>query len=145
MTELIFKEECYKIVGACFEVYNDKGCGFLEPVYQECLEIEYEFQGIPMVPHQELKLFYREKELRQKYIPDFICYGKVIVEIKAVSKLTDEHRSQVINYLNATGYRLGLLVNFGGYPKLEWERLVHTGPNHKQSISDHASITGKAN
>lgn len=63
----------------------------------------------------------------QKYIPDFICYEKIIVEIKSVSKLTDEHRAQVINYLNATGYQLGLLINFGGHPKLEWERLVHTG------------------
>jgi GxxExxY protein len=126
MADLIYKEECYKIIGACFEVYNDKGCGFLESVYQECLEIEHEYQQIPFVPQQPLRLFYRGKELKQKFIPDFICYGKIIVEIKAVSKLNDEHRSQVINYLNATGYELGILVNFGGYPKLEWERLVHT-------------------
>jgi len=126
MADLIYKDECFKIIGACFEVYNDKGCGFLESVYQECLEIEHEYQQIPFVPQQALRLFYREKELKQKFIPDFICYGKIILEIKAVSKLTDEHRAQVINYLNATGFELGLLVNFGGHPKLEWERLVHT-------------------
>ncbi len=126
MANLIYKEECFKIIGACFEVYNEKGCGFLEPVYQERLEIEHEYQHIPFIAHQELRLFYRGKELKQKFIPDFICYGKIIVELKAVSKLTDEHRAQVINYLNATGYELGILVNFGGHPKLEWERLVHT-------------------
>ncbi len=126
MTDLIYKDECFKIIGACFEVYNEKGCGFLESVYQECLEIEHEYQKIPFLPQQQLRLFYRGKELKQKFIPDFICYGKIIVEIKAVSKLTDEHRAQIINYLNATGYELGILVNFGGHPRLEWERLVHT-------------------
>jgi GxxExxY protein len=129
---LIYRDESFKIVGACFEVYNDKGCGFLEAVYQECLEIEHRYQGIPFVPHRQLDLFYREEELKQKYIPDFVCYEKIIVEIKAVSKLTDEHRSQVINYLNATGYQLGLLVNFGGHPKLEWERFVHTGKKNRR-------------
>ncbi len=124
--DVIYRDECYKIIGACFEVYNEKGCGFLESVYQECLEIEHDYQQIPFVAQQELRLFYRERELKQKFIPDFICYGKVIVEIKAVSKLGDEHRAQVINYLNATGYQLGLLINFGGHPKLEWERLVLT-------------------
>ena len=124
--DMIYRDECYKIIGACFEVYNEKGCGFLESVYQECLEIEHDYQQIPFVAQQELRLFYRGGELKQKFVPDFICYGKVIVEIKAVSKLGDEHRAQVINYLNATGYQLGLLINFGGHPKLEWERLVLT-------------------
>lgn len=129
MTELIHKEECYKIIGACLEVYREKGCGFLEGVYQECLEIEHEYQQIPFVSHQSLRLFYRGKELKQKFIPDFICYGKIIVEIKAVKHLTDEHRAQVINYLNATGYELGILINFGGHPKLEWERFAYTTKN----------------
>lgn len=123
---LIFREECYRIIGACFEVYNDKGSGFLEPVYQECLEIELELQAIPSVPHQAVHVSYRGRELKQKFIPDFVCYGNIIVEIKAVSSLIDEHRAQVINYLNASGFYLGILVNFGAYPKLDWERLVHT-------------------
>lgn len=126
MTDLVYREECYKIVGACFEVYNEKGCGFLESVYQECMEIEFDYQRLPFVPHHALRLFHRGKELKQKFIPDFICYENIIVELKAVSQLTDEHRAQVLNYLNATGFRLGLLVNFGSYPRLEWERLVHT-------------------
>ncbi len=125
--ELIYRDECFKIVGACFEVYNDKGCGFLEPVYQECLEIELEYQALPFTAQQELSLSYRGRRLKQVYKPDFVCFEKIIVEIKAVSALTDEHRAQVINYLHATGYQLGILVNFGAYPKLQWERLVCTG------------------
>src|SRR5215510_3679599 len=113
MTEILFQEESYAILGACFEVYNDKGCGFLEPVYQECLEIEFELQGIPFAAQKLLSLSYKGRSLKQKYGPDFICYEKLILEIKAVSTLVDEHRAQVLNYLNATGYQLGLLINFG--------------------------------
>ncbi len=125
-TEIVFKEESYAIIGGCFNVYKDKGCGFLEPVYQECMEIELNFLKLPAVPQQQLPLTYRGQVLKQKYIPDFICYGKIILELKAVSQLTDEHRAQVLNYLNATGYKLGLLVNFGHYPKLEYERIANT-------------------
>ena len=124
MTEIICKEESYRIVGACFEVYNEKGNGFTEPIYQECLEIELGLQQIPNQPKAHLPLTYKGQPLHQRFQPDFICFGKVILEIKAVSALTDEHRSQVLNYLNATGYRLALLVNFGAHGKLEWERIV---------------------
>jgi len=126
MSDLIYKDETFKIVGACFEVYNDKGCGFLEPVYQECLEIELGLQKVPFISQKSLTLEYKDRRLRQTYEPDFICYEKIILEIKAVSQLVDEYRAQVINYLNATGYKLGLLVNFGHYPKLEWERIANT-------------------
>jgi GxxExxY protein len=122
--ELILKQESYAVVGACFEVYKEKGCGFLEVVYQECLAIEFALQGIPFQPQAELTLSYKGHVLTQTYKPDFICYGKVILEIKAVSRLDDEHRAQVHNYLRATGHKLGLLVNFGHYPKLEYERIV---------------------
>ena len=126
VADLLFKEESYRIMGACFAVYRDKGCGFLEPVYQQCLEIEFEFQRLPVVSQKTLTLAYRERTLRQTYEPDFICFDKIILEIKAVSKLADEHRAQLLNYLNATGLQLGLLVNFGHYPKLEYERMVNT-------------------
>ena len=126
MTELIYKDECYQIVGACFEVYNEKGCGFLESVYQECLEIELAHQQVPFVSQPELQLKYRGQQLKQKFIPDFICFGEIVVEIKAVDDLHDAHRAQLINYLNATGYDLGILVNFGSHPKLQWERLVNS-------------------
>lgn len=124
MKDLIYAEECYKIIGASFEVYKDKGSGFLEGVFQECLELELEFQEIPFVPQQPLALSYKGHPLKQKYVADLVCYNKIIVELKAVERLADEHRAQLLNYLNATGHRLGLLINFGHYPKLEWERLA---------------------
>lgn len=124
MSELIYPEESYKIMGACFEVYRQKGCGFLEAVYQECLELEFKDQGIPFLAQQKLALTYKGRTLKQTYEPDFLCFGKIILEIKAVASLTGEHRAQVQNYLRAPGHRLGLLVNFGHYPKLEAERIA---------------------
>jgi len=124
MKEIIYRDECFSIVGACFEVYNSMGCGFLEPVYQECLKIEMEDQKIPHEEQKELKIAYKKRKLRKTYKADFICFGKIIIELKTVSALTDEHRAQLLNYLNATGMKLGLLVNFGHYPKLEYERIV---------------------
>ena len=124
MAEIIYREESYKIMGACFEVYKEKGCGFTEPVYQECLEIEFERQGIPFVAQPKLELEYKGTKLEQFFIPDFVCFGSIIVELKALSKLIDEHRAQVLNYLHAMNFRLGLLINFGHYPKVEYERIV---------------------
>ena len=124
--DLLYKEECYSIMGACFAVYKDKGCGFLEPVYQECMEIEFDYLKLPAVPKRSLSLTYRGRPLRQKYEPDFICHDKIILELKAVSALTEEHRAQVQNYLKATGYKLGLLVNFGHCPGVEWERIANS-------------------
>jgi GxxExxY protein len=120
------KEQTYQIVGACFEVYKEKGCGFLEAVYQECLEIELQLQGIAFTSKAPLHLTYKGRTLQQSYQPDLLCYDKIVVELKAVSELADEHRAQVINYLRATGCEVGLLVNFGHYPKIEFERLVNT-------------------
>jgi len=130
--QLIYKNESYAIVGACFAVYKEKGCGFLEPVYHECLAIEFESQQIPFLTKGPQTLQYRGRTLVQTFTPDFICYGKIIVEIKAVSALADEHRAQLLNYLSATGCELGLLVNFGHYPKMEYERLI----TRKQESAD---------
>lgn len=124
MTDLKYEEESYRIRGAIFEVYREMGCGFLEAVYQECLEKELGKQGIPFVAQQELVLHYKGERLAQTYKPDFICFERIIVELKAVKELTGEHRAQVHNYLKATGLELGLLVNFGHYPKAEIERIV---------------------
>ena len=124
MQSLICADETYKIIGACFEVYKQKGCGFLEPVYQECLEIELAVQNILYEPQKELFLEYRGQRLKSTYKPDFICFDKIVVEIKAVSNLIDEHRAQLLNYLHATGLKVGLLVNFGHFPKIEHERFV---------------------
>ncbi len=124
-TDILFKEESYRIIGCCFEVYKEKGNGFLESVYQECLAIEFAIQGIPFVEQPRLKIDYKGRELKQTYEPDFLCFEEIVVEIKAAKHLTDENRAQVINYLKSTGKTLGLLVNFGHYPKMEHERFVN--------------------
>ena len=121
---IIYKIESFDIMGACFEVYKEKGCGFLEAVYQECLEMELGDRQIPFQAQLPVALTYKGRPLKSKYAPDFICYDKIVVELKAVTALNDEHRAQVHNYLRSTGMKLGLLVNFGHYPKLEYERIV---------------------
>ncbi|MCA9733312.1 MAG: GxxExxY protein [Deferribacteres bacterium] len=126
MAELIYPVESYAIMGACFEVYKEMGCGYTEPVYQECLELEFGMQGIPVSSQEQIGLTYKNHELKKKFIPDFICFEKIILEIKTVSAMQEKHESQVLNYLNATGYKLGLLVNFAHYPKVEYKRLVNT-------------------
>lgn len=124
MSHLLFEEETFVIRGAVFEVYREMGAGFLEPVYQECLESEFASKGIPFVSQPELKLNYKGQPLKQTYRPDFICYEQIIIELKAVKNIAPEHRAQVLNYLKATNLRLGLLVNFGSYPKAQIERLI---------------------
>lgn len=124
-SEIIHKQESYKIMGAAFEVYKEKGSGFLEAVYQECLSIEFEDQDIAAIEKSPLALHYKGRKLKQRYEPDFMCFANIVVEIKAVKRLTDEHRAQVINYLKATGKELGILINFGHYPKVQYERFVN--------------------
>ena len=121
---IVYKEEAYKIMGAAFKVYNGLGHGFLEAVYQEALEIEFQKRGIPYEREKELRIYYDGVELKQTYKADFVCFGKIIVELKAVSALDDAHRSQVYNYLHATNYKTGLLLNFGCPDELEYERKV---------------------
>jgi GxxExxY protein len=126
MTTIIYKEESFRILGACFEVYNQKGFGFTEPVYQECLSFEFSIQEIPFVGQPEVNLSYKGKPLTQFFKPDFICYEKIIVELKTASAIVDAHRAQTINYLNALGFELAILVNFGQFPRLAYERLANT-------------------
>lgn len=120
---MIYKEEAYKIVGAAMKVHSQLGCGFLEQVYQEAFEIELKKQNIPFSREAQLSINYDGIELNKKYIADFICYNKIIVELKAVSELTNIHEAQIFNYLKATGFKLGLLINFGD-SSLEYKRLV---------------------
>lgn len=122
--DFLFPEESYALRGAIFEVYREMGCGFLEAVYQECMEKELRLRRIPFVAQQELKLSYKGDALERTYQPDLICYESIILELKAVKTICDEHRAQLHNYLKATGMKLGLLVNFGHYPKVEIERIV---------------------
>jgi GxxExxY protein len=121
---LLHANEAFAIQGAIFEVNRHMGAGFLEAVYQECLAIEFKARAIPFVAWPSLSLTYKAVPLRQRYQPDFLCYDKIIGELKAVRELANEHRAQVLNYLRATGLRLGLLVNFGSAPKAQIERLI---------------------
>ena len=122
--DLIYKDECYKINGCIFAVNKKLGTGFLEVVYQEALEIELKRANIPFISQQELEILYDGIPLTQKYIADIVCYDKIIIEIKAVSKIKEQHKAQLMNYLAATGYKLGLLVNFHSFPKAEIIRMV---------------------
>ena len=124
MAKIILERETYEILGACFEVYREKGCGFLEAVYQECLAIEFSVRGVPAHALLPLPLTYKGRPLAKVYVADFVCFGSVLVELKAVSHVADEHRAQLQNYLHATGLRVGLLVNFGHCPGVEHERFV---------------------
>jgi GxxExxY protein len=124
MGEILYKEESFKVMGACFEVYKEKGAGFVEPIYHECLEIEFELSGVPAVHHPGLALSYKGRPLKRNYEADFVAYSKILLEVKACKGLDDSHRAQVVNYLKATGMKLGILVNFGRIGGLEWERIV---------------------
>jgi len=118
-------DETYEILGACFEVYNEMGCGFLESVYQECLELELDSRGVPFVAQQSINLHFKGQEIQRTFSPDLLCFEKVIVELKAVRNLTPDHRAQVINYLRACRLEVGLLVNFGSCPQLDYERVIN--------------------
>lgn len=124
MIELLYKEEVYAIVGAAMEVYNELGHGFLEAVYQEALAIEMTARNVPFAEQQELQISYKQQPLRQKYIADFVAYDKIIIEIKAIKQLGPNEEAQLLNYLKATGLRLGVLINFGHSGRLEWKRMI---------------------
>ncbi len=126
MAELLFKDEVYAIIGAAMDVYNHLGAGFSEAIYQEALEIEVETRKIPNNPQQEIYISYKGIKLNQFFKPDFICYDKIIVELKALDRLTSREESQLLNYLKATGMPIGLLINFGADKDLEWKRMVLT-------------------
>ena len=123
--ELILKDEVYQIVGAAMEVSNELGCGFLEAVYQESLAMEFDVRQIPHVPQKRIAIFYKGRALCKEYIADFLCYDRIIVEIKAIKAITGIEEAQLLNYLKATKLPLGLIVNFGA-PQLEWRRYANT-------------------
>jgi GxxExxY protein len=122
--ELLLKDEVFAIVGAAIEVHRELGPGFLEAVYQEALELELAHRQIPFVPRQTLPIFYKGQRLKKEYEADLICYKQIIVELKALDRLSGKEEAQLLNYLKATGLRVGLLINFGSVGKLEWQRFV---------------------
>ncbi len=133
MAELLFKSEVYAIIGAAMEVYNQLGPGFGEAIYQEALKIESDAQKMPNNPQEEIYIAYKGTQLKQFFKPDFIYYDKIIVEIKAIDKLTSREEAQLLNYLKATGLPLGLLINFGRDNDLEWKRMAFTGQKSTRS------------
>ncbi|HNQ14376.1 MAG TPA: GxxExxY protein [Pyrinomonadaceae bacterium] len=124
MEKLILRQEVYDVVGAAIEVHTVLGHGFLEPVYQEAMQFELTSRVIPWIAQQELSLHYKDNKLSKTYVPDFVCFEQIIVEIKALSCLTSREVGQLINYLRITGLRVGLLINFGSVGRLEWQRFV---------------------
>jgi len=122
--DIFYQDECYEIYGCIYTVNRKLGVGFLEAVYQEALEIELSRKNIPFVSQQELEILYDGIPLNNKYFADLVCYDKIIIELKAVSKINNQHKAQLMNYMAATGFKLGLLVNFNSYPKSEIIRLV---------------------
>jgi GxxExxY protein len=120
----IYKDEGYRFMAAAFEVYNDRGYGLAEEIYQECLEIELELRGISFRSKEEIKCFYKGRQLKKRYLPDLFVLGCLVVELKAVSELTPEHEAQLINYLRISRQPVGYLVNFGHKGTLEWKRFI---------------------
>lgn len=122
-SERLYWDEAYAINGAAMEVHNLLGCGMHEVVYGDALEVEFRLRNIPFVREKQYSLNYKGASLRHTFECDFVCYDKIIVEIKAVQELTDMHKSQILNYLHYSKLRLGLLINFGGI-RLESKRFV---------------------
>lgn len=124
MKSEIYKDEGYKMMGAAFEVYNDRGFGMAEEIYQECMEIELADRGIRLEAKRELVCFYKNRELKKRYVPDLFVFNCLIVEIKAVTELTSEHEAQLYNYMRISRQPVGYLINFGHHGTLEWKRLI---------------------
>lgn len=122
--EFLHKDETYKIIGACFKVYNTLGHGFLEAVYQEALELELHQASIPFVSQEPIKIFYSGIALKQQYIPDLICYHKIILELKSCNSIDVSHQAQLFNYLKATHLNIGYVINFGAKNELQYERII---------------------
>jgi GxxExxY protein len=124
MTKLLFGEETYAVLGAAIEVHREMGSGFLEAVYQEAMEIELADRKIPFDPRRGLAIRYKDRLLRKAYEVDLVCYERIIVELKALDRLSGKEEAQILHYLKASGMRLGLLINFGSHGRLEWKRYI---------------------
>jgi GxxExxY protein len=139
MPELILKDEVFAIVGAAMEVHNVLGCGFLEPVYQEALEIELSKREVPYTPQKQLPIYYKGHRLKRAYVPDYMAFEKIVIEIKAISNISSLEESQLLNYLKASNLKVGLLINFGAN-SLQWKRMVRSKP---EKISGIREISGQ--
>ncbi|MCL2443263.1 MAG: GxxExxY protein [Treponema sp.] len=130
---LLYEEETYLIIGAAMAVHQELGYGFLEPVYQEALEHEFILRKIPYIREKPLTIYYKAKPLNKCYIADFVCYDKIIIELKALPALKNDHQAQILNYLAASKLKLGLLFNFGK-PSFEHKRIIKENPRTNRII-----------
>lgn len=124
VADLLLKDEVYAVIGAAMAVHGELGSGFAEAIYQESMEIELQLRGIPFLPQAPLRISYKGRVLEKFYVADLVCFGSVLVEIKALSQMSGTEESQILNYLKATGLRVGLLINFGDQGRLDWHRYV---------------------
>lgn len=124
MTDLLLRDEVFQIIGAAIEFHKELGNGFLEAVYQETLEMELTERKIPFRPQAELEIVYKGNRLRKKYCADLVCFDAIIVELKSIQKIGSVEEAQLVNYLKATDLKVGLIINFGAYGKLDWKRFV---------------------
>ena len=138
MANLIYKDEVYAIVGAAMEVYNTLGSGFLESIYQEALEMELTLRNVPFTAQQEIHILYKGQRLKKFYIADIVGYDKIVIELKAISELGRNEEAQLLNYLKATEIKLGILINFGSFPNLQWKRMILTKSASSSSVSEDA-------
>lgn len=123
MTKILYKEESYKIIGVCFEVHNNLGAGFSEIVYKDAMEYDFKGTNIPFQREVEYEVSYKGIILPHKFYADFVVFDKIILEVKAINQIADEHIAQAINYLKVSNNKLALLVNFGDF-KLQYKRIV---------------------
>lgn len=136
--ELLFKEEVFCIIGAAIEVANELGCGFLESVYQEALEYELLNRNIPFIAQKEICICYKTIHLHKKFYADILVYNSIIVELKAIKRISEFEDAQILNYLKATNLTLGLVINFGS-PKLEWKRYINTKNSISKKVSNNST------
>jgi len=124
MSNLILGAEVYAVIGAAMEVHSELRNGYLEAVYQEAMEIELMDRGIPFESQMHLQVFYKSRPLKKGYIPDLVCFGQIIVELKTIKEIGNPEKAQILNYLHATKLKVGLLINFGSSGQLDWKKLV---------------------
>ena len=125
MVNLLYKDEVYGIIGAAMEVHKELGPGFLEAVYQEALQIEFDIQNIPYLSQPKIEIYYKNHKLKKYYVPDFLVFEHIVIEIKSIKMITRIEEAQIINSIKSCKKELGLLINFGEL-SMNWKRYIYT-------------------
>ncbi|MFZ1932146.1 MAG: GxxExxY protein [Thermoguttaceae bacterium] len=132
----MYKEEGYKLMGAAFEVYNQLGYGMAEEIYQWSLEIELGLRGIPFQSKRQLTVFYKDRQLETRYVPDLFAFNAVMIELKAVTDLNSDHEAQLFNYMRIARQPVGYLINFGHRGELQWKRFIVSDLHREEGNTD---------